>query len=174
MRRRITTIVALIIAAVSTASSQEVQPLKQLHNVELLDLKGKPAVLPKWGEKNLLIFYIDPDRASQNQDFTDELERSKRAESENIFGFGVINLKDAPFVPNGLARMMADKRTRKNGATVLADQRGTLYTEWELGDCNNMFIVMMVNRAGELVFIRKGLMDDDDKAAFFVALETIK
>lgn len=80
-----------------------------------------------------MIFYVDPDRHKQNNDFTLELERTHRAESENIYGFGIMNLKDAPMVPNGMARNMAKKRTEKNGALVLADQERVLSTTWGAG-----------------------------------------
>lgn len=95
-----------------------------------------------------MIFYVDPDRHKQNEDFTIELEQNHRAESDNIHGFGVMNLKDAPMVPNGMARNMAKKRTAKNGATVLADQNRILSTAWALGDCNNQFVLMIVSKEG--------------------------
>lgn len=101
-----------------------------MENVKLLDLEGNAAKLPYFGEKNLMIFYVDPDRHKQNEDFTIELEQNHRADSENIYGFGVMNLKDAPMIPNGMACNMARKRTEKNGATVLADQERTLSTAW--------------------------------------------
>ncbi len=49
---------------------------------------------PYWGEKNLMIFYIDPDHHKQNEDFTTDMEENHRVEGENLFGFGVMNLKD--------------------------------------------------------------------------------
>ncbi len=70
-----------------------------------------------------------------------------------------MNLKDAPMVPNSMARNMARKRTAKNGATVLADQDRILSTAWNLGDCNNKFVLMFVTKEGELVFLRKGEPD---------------
>lgn len=118
-----------------------------------------------------MIFYVDPDRHKQNEDFTIELEQNHRADSENIYGFGVMNLKDAPMIPNGMARNMARKRTEKNGATVLADQERTLSTAWGLGDCNNKFVLMFVNKEGELVFLRKGELSEADKQAFYKVLD---
>ena len=47
---------------------------RKVSNVEVLNLEGKPARLPYWGEKNLMIFYVDPDRHKQNNDFTVEME----------------------------------------------------------------------------------------------------
>lgn len=169
---KLQTIILLAACAltVSAARAQKGLPRK-VENVKLLDLEGNAAKLPYFGEKNLMIFYVDPDRHKQNEDFTIELEQNHRADSENIYGFGVMNLKDAPMIPNGMARNMARKRTEKNGATVLADQERTLSTAWGLGDCNNKFVLMFVNKEGELVFLRKGELSEADKQAFYKVLD---
>lgn len=161
-----------VIAALATTGRAMAQDLpRAVENVSLLDMDGKPAKLPHYGEKNLMIFYVDPDRHKQNADFTEELEQNHRASGENIYGFGVMNLADAPMVPNGMARSMAKKRTAKNGATVLADQDHTLSKAWGLGDCNNQFVLMLVSKEGELVFLRKGILSEEDKEAFYQAVE---
>jgi len=166
-------IVAMLTAAFALSASAAVaqETPRKVSNVELLDLDGKPAMLPYWGEKNLMIFYIDPDRHKQNEEFTFELEENHRASGPNIYGFGVMNLKDAPMVPNGMARNMAKKRTAKNGAAVLADQERALSSAWGLGDCNNQFVLMLVSKEGELVFIRKGILSEEDKAEFYRVVE---
>ena len=93
-------VIVMLAAFALTASAVQAQELpRKVQNVEVLDLDGKPAKLPHFGEKNLMIFYVDPDRHKQNNDFTVELEENHRAQSDNIFGFGVMNLKDAPMVP---------------------------------------------------------------------------
>ena len=165
-------VIAMLAAFALTASAVQAQELpRKVENVKLLDLEGNAAKLPYFGEKNLMIFYVDPDRHKQNEDFTIELEQNHRADSENIYGFGVMNLKDAPMIPNGMARNMARKRTEKNGATVLADQERTLSTAWGLGDCNNKFVLMFVNKEGELVFLRKGELSEADKQEFYKVLD---
>lgn len=156
-----------------TVTSAQNLPRK-VENVKILDLQGKPAQLPCFGEKNLMIFYVDPDRHKQNEDFTIELEENHRAKGDNLYGFGVMNLKDAPMIPNGMARSMAQKRTAKNGATVLADQDRVLSTAWGLGDCNNQFVLMIVSKEGELVFLRKGELSEKDKAEFYRVIEQYK
>lgn len=168
-------VIAMLAALSLTASAAMAQGLpRKVNNVEVLDLDGKPTKLPYWGEKNLMIFYVDPDRHKQNNDFTVELEENHRAQGDNIYGFGVMNLKDAPMVPNGMARNMAKKRTAKNGALVLADQDRILSTAWELGDCNNQFVLMIVSKEGELVFLRKGVLSEQDKADFYETIEKYK
>ncbi len=160
---------AALFFSVSPATAQKVS--RKVSNVGLFDLDGNPVKLPYWGEKNLMIFYVDPDRHKQNEEFTLELEQNHRAAGDNIYGFGVMNLKDAPMVPNSLARSMAKKRTATNGAVVLADQERTLSTAWDLGDCNNQFVLLFVSKESELVFVRKGLLSEEDKAAFYKVLD---
>ncbi|MEG0807493.1 MAG: hypothetical protein RR410_03975 [Alistipes sp.] len=172
MKMKMICMFAALALATSVVSAQEIP--HKVKNVEVLNLNGDPCELPHFGEKNLLIFYVDPDRHKQNQDFTEELEQNHRAASPKIFGFGVMNLKDAPMVPNGMARNMAKKRTEKNGGLVLADENRILSTTWGLGDCNNQFVLMVVSKEGELVFMRKGQLSDQDKADFYKFIEKYK
>lgn len=173
MKLKFIPMLAALLCSASVAAIAQEQPRK-VTNVELLDLDGNPAKLPYFGEKNLMIFYVDPDRHKQNQDFTEELEANHRAQSPKIHGFGVMNLKDAPMVPNGMARNMARKRTEKNGAQVFADQDRILSTAWKLGDCNNQFVLLFVNTAGELVFMRKGELSAQDKEEFYKVIDQYK
>ena len=168
---KLRTIVLLTAFALAASAAVAQERPRKVENVEIKDLNGKPAKLPYFGEKNLMIFYVDPDRHKQNEDFTIELEENHRAQSDRIHGFGVMNLKDAPMVPNGMARNMARKRTEKNGATVLADENRTLSTAWGLGDCNNKFVLLFVTKEGELVFMRKGELSEADKEAFYKVLD---
>lgn len=39
------------------------------------------------------------------------------------------------------------------------------------GDCNNKFVLMFVNKEGELVFLRKGELSEADKQAFYKVLD---
>ena len=64
-------VIAMLAALSLTASAAAAQELpRKVNNVEVLDLDGKPAKLPYWGEKNLMIFYVDPDRHKQNNPST--------------------------------------------------------------------------------------------------------
>ena len=92
----------LPLLGMSVAVSAQSSLPRKVSDVTLLDLNGDPTQLPYWGEKNLMIFYIDPDHHKQNEDFTTDMEENHRVEGENLFGFGVMNLKDAPMIPNGM------------------------------------------------------------------------
>ena len=143
----------LPLLGMSVAVSAQSSLPRKVSDVTLLDLNGDPTQLPYWGEKNLMIFYIDPDHHKQNEDFTTDMEENHRVEGENLFGFG------------------ARKRTASNGATVLADQNNTLRDAWQLGDCNNMFVLLLVSKEGDLVFMRKGPLSDADKKEFYQVVQ---
>lgn len=168
------TILIALLGLLGWASAYAQTLPRKVTDIEVLDLEGKPARLPHWGEKNLMIFYVDPDRHKQNHDFTVEMEEKHLADGPNLFGFGVMNLADAPMIPNGMARSMARKRTAKNAATILADQNRTLSSTWGLGDCNNQFVLLLVNKEGELVYMHKGVLSEEEIAEFYRVLEPYK
>lgn len=167
-------VAALCFSMVCLGSVTAQETPRKVENATILSLDGKSTQIPHWGKKNLLIFYVDPDRAGQNQKFTEDLEASGRAKGENLVGMGIINLKDAPFIPNKLARSMAEKRTEKNHATVLADQERTISKEWGLGDCNNTFVTILINRDGEIVYVHKGEFSSEEEAKFLQHIDILK
>ena len=171
--KRIAMLVVLLLSSAPFAGSQEIR--RRVPNVEVLDLDGNPAMLPQWGKKNLLIFYVDPDRHKQNEDFTIEMEQNHRAAGDNLYGFGVINLKDSWYpIPDSTVRNMARKRTEKNGATVITDPDRLMSEAWGLGDCNNQFVLMIVTKEGELVYVHKGEYTEKDKEEFYRFVEAYK
>ena len=60
------TALSLAFGTVSAQTEEAALPRK-VSNVEVLDLEGKPVTLPYWGEKNLMIFYVDPDHISRTR-----------------------------------------------------------------------------------------------------------
>ena len=143
---------------------------KKVRNVTILDLNGNSAMLPNFGKKNLLIFYVDPEKHKQNEAFTIEMENNHKVEGENLYGFGIINAADA-WYPNRIIRAIARKRTAKNGATILTDQDRILRYAWGLGDCNDAFVLMIVSKEGELVYCKKGELSRQEIEEFYKFVE---
>lgn len=171
--KKIVVLFALMVTITTAVAQQREVEIPLPHKVsdlELRDLRDNPTTLPYYGEKNLLIFYVDPDKHKQNEEFVYDMEYNHRAAGENIEGFGIINLKDTMF-PNSIVRLLARKRTEKNRATIVTDTDRTVAQKWGLGDCNNMFVLMIVSKDGELVFCRKGEFTEQDKADFYKTVE---
>jgi predicted transcriptional regulator len=171
---KLKTLLLLSIALMAVTISAEAQSLpRKVRNVEVQDLDANKARLPWWGEKNLLIFYVDPEVPKQNHDFICEIEETGRVQGPNIEGFGIVNLKDAIY-PNNVVRKIADARTAKNGATILCDPDHYISSAWRLGDCDNMFVIMLVNKAGELVYMHKGEMSKEEQQRFIAAADPLR
>ncbi len=170
MKKNLILLIATFFAVTANAQKNiapDVDPLpRMVENLELRDLRNDPTHMPYWGDKNMLIFYVDPDKHRQNHDFIVEMEENKKAAGPNIEGFGIINLKDTVF-PNGIVRALARNRTAKNKATIITDTDRKVAKEWGLGDCNNVFIIMIVTKEGELVYCKKGEFSKEDQAEFY-------
>ena len=171
---KLKTLLLFSIALMAATISAEAQSLpRKVRNVEVQDLDANKARLPWWGEKNLLIFYVDPEVPKQNHDFICEIEETGRVQGPNIEGFGIVNLKDAIY-PNNVVRKIADARTAKNGATILCDPDHYISSAWRLGDCDNMFVIILVNKAGELVYMHKGEMSKEEQQRFIAAADPLR
>ncbi len=166
MMRYLSLLILTLFAGRVLAQTEQLPLPHAVPQMELIDGKKVPTLLPYWGEKNLLIFYVDPDAARQNHEFTVEMEENKRAAGENIYGFGILNLKDT-WLPNGLVRRIAYNRTKKNNALILADEGSFVRDAWNLGDIDNMFVLMIVSKECELVYMYKGELDAAAQEEFY-------
>lgn len=162
----------LLLVAIFVVSAVEAQVLetpRKVENLTINDINGNPTILPEFGQKNLLIFYVDPDsylKGGANKKLSDELEENGRAAGAAIRGFGVMNFPDTG-LPKNMVRNMARKRAAKNGATILDDDQQLLKKAWGLGDCNNKFVLMVVSKEGELVYCAKDDLDEAGIEAFY-------
>ena len=169
---KLKTIMLLVSAVLMFSTSAEAQNLpRKVRNMEVQDLNAKKARLPWWGEKNLLIFYVDPDKAKQNHEFITYIEENRRLQGPNIEGFGIVNLKDFSVPAPKLVREMAAARTAKNGATILCDPDYWVSSAWRLGDCNDHFVILLVSKEGELVYMHKGEMDEAEQKRFLATAD---
>ena len=140
----------LLLACVCcTAVATAQQTPRAVSDVVLLDLDGKPAHLPCFGEKHLMIFYIDPDATRSR---TRGVHRGAGAQRTCVRATrstdsGVMNLRDVPMVPNGMARSMAKKRTAQTAPRCWPTRSARSPRPGNLGDCNNMFVLLFGRRA---------------------------
>ncbi|SEW52393.1 hypothetical protein [Chitinophaga arvensicola] len=123
--------------------------------VTIRDASNNPMQLPYWGKKAYLIFYPDPDHASQNKTITNYLKKNP-INSPNIFAFGIVNLNDAPLLPNGIVRMMVRREVNQTGANIYTDVDNTLSRSWHMGDVNNKFCILFIDRNGICRFFKAG------------------
>ena len=169
--------IAFVAAMLCAATFAEAQPImtppRKVENPTICDLRGNPTKLPYWGEKNLFIFFVDPDAylaRNGSKDFAAEIEDNKRCEGPNIVGFGVINTADTK-LPKNFIRAITRKRCERSGALALDDPKGVLCQQWDLGSCNNKFVLMIVSKEGEIAYFRKEERTPEGKEEFYKFIE---
>lgn len=129
---------------------------EQLKNPVVRDANDKPATLPGFGSKVLAIFYTDPDVSDQNDPFADKLKAANL--DEKVYkGIGIANMKDT-WLPNSVIRSIVRRKIEKYDATILTDPERLLTASWNLGDCNEKSVVLIIDKQGRLQYIKKGAM----------------
>ena len=171
MRKVLALLVSLFIGFQAFADGV-IEPRK-VENVTIKDLYGNPTKLPYFGEKNLLIFYVDPDAylaLSKNNKFAEELEENARAAGPEIYGFGILNFPDT-WLPKNFLRKICRKRVEKNGATIIEDPDHTFKNAWKLGDCDKKFMLLIVTKEGNLEYVLRDEVDQEGKELFYSIID---
>lgn len=146
---------------------------KTVPYVKIRDLQNQPIDLPSLGKAPLLLFYVDPDHAGQNSDFIEYLE-SHPIGGDKIVAYGIVNLKDAPMLPNSVVRSMMRAKQKKTGAAMYTDVDNSLRDAWGMGDVNNQFVIIFVTKDRKVEFFRYGDFTEKDKADFWRVVNKYK
>ena len=85
--------------------------------------------------------------------------------------FGIVNLKDAPMLPNSIVRAMIRKKVKQTGAAIYTDPDRILSKAWDLGDCNDQFVLLFVTKDGEVEFMSKGEMTQQQIDEFYRVID---
>lgn len=139
------------------------EPGEILPNVELRDGSDRPARIPDLGVKVLAVFYNDADEADLNDPLADALKARKF--DENLYrGVGVANLADSK-APDFLIRKIVRGKVEKYRSTILTDPDRRLAKAWNLGDCNNTSVFILLDKDAKVVRVQRGAIRGDALAA---------
>ena len=152
-------IFVIIVFLLLFALPVEAQLGQKVCPITIYDACNKPLQLPYLGEKHLLIFYVDPDHPSQNREFRNYFKKHPFTD-ENIESYGIVNLKDAPLLANSLLRFMIRKEIAGTQAYVYNDPDHTLKHAWKLGNVNNKFVVLWINKDCVIEFFKAGQLTE--------------
>lgn len=165
-------IIAIFIA-VYTVSGQTATIGSKVKQTKIRNSENEPTDIPELGKKVLLIFYVDPDHSNQNKKFRENLEKNQ-IHSPNIFSFGIVNLKDAPLLPNGIVRSMIRSKVKQTGAQIYTDPDYSLRDAWNLGDVNDKFTLIIVDKDCKIVFLSKGELSQNQIDEFYSVINKYK
>ncbi|PWJ40159.1 YtfJ family protein [Sediminitomix flava] len=166
----------LLLFAVNLGFSQEKKTVEvgdKIENVKIRDSKDKPVDIPFFGEKVLMVYYSDPDKPSRNSFLTERM-KEEELNGEDFYGFGIVNLKDAPFFPNGVVRFMIrqeEKKNAKHNVKIYTDPDHILKKAWNLGDVNDQFAIIVVSKEGEVLFYQEEELSEPQTERFITWLK---
>jgi len=145
---------ALCAASISTGTL--------LQNVQVRDTRNKPAWIPEFGKKVLIILYNDVDVTDQNDLFATLIQKAKIPEEKKL-PIGIANMKDAPWKPDSVIRYMARRKIKQYpGTVILTDPEYILRDAWGLGNCNQKSVVIIIGTDKKVHFYKKGKMNESE------------
>ncbi|MDJ0761425.1 MAG: YtfJ family protein [Myxococcota bacterium] len=137
-----------------------------LSNVDILTTRKKPAVIPQFGKKALYIIYVDPDVKNKPENvITDALKKATDdgiLDRKKFLGMGIVNTKDT-WIPNFVIRAAIkssiEEREKKGipfkYSPIYVDQEHALKSKWQLGNCDDVDVVMVVGKDKKLKYLKR-------------------
>ncbi len=161
---RIFLAIALTIFGIYGATAQHTKVGAAAPPVTLADAHGNAMQIPHLGEKVVAVFYSDPDAKDVVEPLSVELKK-RRFPGDKYFSLGVVNCKDT-WMPNSAMKAGIRNREKKEPKSViLLDEKNQLPKQWELGDCNNSIVVVIIGKDGKIKMVRPIHSKDDCRTA---------
>jgi hypothetical protein len=149
-------------------------------NPSIVTLTNDISDLPDYGSRHMFLFYVDPESyvtESANRALEKELKADGamgwegKTYSPKIQGYAVLNLADTK-LPSGLVRGIVRLVLGKNIPSLnYADNDHSLRNAWKLPDVNNKFVLMFIDKDGNLVFYRESPMSPEDKELMYNTIQ---
>lgn len=134
-----------------------------LSSVRLVNVNNEETDIPLSGHKITVIFYVDPDVQGLTRPVSEALEEVKFPLDRNAF-IGIVNCKET-WLPNALIRMRARKEQDIHPQSlILLDYDRLLARAWNLGDCNNKVILLIIGKDLRVVYKKVISSENESKA----------
>lgn len=149
------------------------QTYSTVSTVRLVNVKNTDTDIPFLGEKVVIIFYVDPDVQRLTDPLSDALEEEKFPLDKTAF-IGIANCKDT-WIPNALIRMRARKQQERfPQSLILLDYDHQLAKAWDLGDCNNKVVTLIIGKDLKIKYLKVLKSSDESKLSVPAFLDAIR
>ena len=169
MKLKIVLLTALLSANLSALNVGEVPKVVSLSG----EKGGKALDNSAWSsgsikDKVFVMFYVDPDEKSLNEEFSQMLQEKKydRAKYGSI---AIVNLA-ATWKPNIVIEKILKSKQKEFPDTIyVKDKESVLVNEWKIADNNSDVIVF--NKNGKVLYYKVGKLDDKEREEVFALIE---
>ena len=115
-----------------------------------------------------VIFYVDPDAKDQNEPTEIALKAASHLK-DRFVSVAIINMK-ATSIPNFLlSALIADKQKEYPNTIYVEDLEKVFVKEWGLQDDSTQVLVM--DKSGQIIFNRSGLLNEGDLSLLVKTIE---
>lgn len=132
----------------------DAQTLKSIQNIKLTDLNNSEIQMPGFGKKTLFVIYLDPDVEGITDELTEAVNK-KNYSSNKLAAFGVVNCKNTWIPDKAIITKARIMQKRYSKSEILLDKNFVLKNGWNLGDCNNLAVIVIVGQDGKIKFLQK-------------------
>lgn len=146
---------------------------KNVTTLQLIDPNDKLKFIPSIGEKVVMIVYTDPDVKDVNDPVSNAIKAKNYAKDKYI-GVGIANCKDT-WIPNAGIRYKARQKEQQfPGSVILLDEKLLLSKTWNLGDCNNSGVIIIIGKDSKVKYLKNVKTQDESKAIIYVVTKIIE
>ena len=119
-------------------------------------------------DKVYVLFYVDPDKKSDNEAFIDALHK-KNYDKDKYGSVAIINLK-ATWLPNfAIEKKLKSKQKEFPHTIYVKDKTKYLVKEWELkDDASN---ILIFDKEGKLIYQHVGVVEKNEMQKAFALIE---
>lgn len=149
-------VIMTMMVSISHAQEGKLEVGKPVPEWVLQDATKADFSMDTWKGKVLQINYVDPDVSDLNDPFNDVMDKAtdidKIIDKEYFKGFGIVDIKST-WKPKGIVRMIAKKKAKKYGTTILFDYEATLRGLWGVPEDNYTVVIVDKNRVCRGIYI---------------------
>jgi predicted transcriptional regulator len=121
-------------------------------------------------DKVLVMFYVDPDESSLNDDVSAALKAEKFPQ-EKFGSIAVINMA-ATWKPNFAIESVLKKKQEEFPRTIYVKDKGKLLVkEWKFADDSSN--ILAFDRQGKVIYSKDGKLNNEDIAALIKAIKAV-
>jgi len=150
--KSIVAVVCCLAVWASFGTAQAASVGQEVANVQIRDANDKPASIPDFGTHVIALTYSNSSASDLGDPMNDAL-KARNYSKELYRGMGVANLKDSP-VPNFLIRKIVKGKIEKYKSTILTDVDLSLAKAWDLGNCKDKAVFIVVGTDKKIKYIR--------------------
>ena len=166
-------LVVVLLMGIPLSGALAIEVGSEVSQVKVRDANGNPTWIAHLGTKVVVLLYTDPDEAGQNDPLCNYLKTKKYPKAKYQMTI-VMNVKDAPYKPAPVIRMMSRRKAKQfRDAAILTDPAHLLKTAWGLGDCDDKAAVLVIGKDKKVYHYHKGCVPRSDFARIDRAIKEL-